>query len=431
MQLTPFKSVSQALATASLTAVIPAQASWFEDDQWQVDSAIMSYAEDGDRVEALEGAVIATRTDGDERTLTLGVTIDSLTGASANGAVEQNQPQSFTRPSGNGSYRVGAGETPLDDTFKDTRLQLNAGWAEALNSQWQYDIGAHLSKEYDYLSIGLNGGIARHFNKKNTTVRFGASVFYDRLEPEGGMPVPLAAMVLAADYDSGQAFDLAFDATRAADDEHKIITEMTVGLTQVINRFMLMQFNYSYANSDGYLTDPFKLVSIVDSSGTVRQNRYESRPNSRNKHALFWQTKVHLGAPIIDISYRFMSDDWQVDSHTADLRVNYLFSNGHYVEPHLRFYTQTDAEFFRPYLTDAESLPTYVSADYRLAQMDTYTIGFKYGIPLAGGDEMALRIEYYQQSPDGGNKNQPGQLANVDLTPEVNAVTLQFSYHYH
>ncbi|WP_298441601.1 DUF3570 domain-containing protein [uncultured Ferrimonas sp.] len=437
MQLKPFKSISGALAVASLNAVAPAQAAWFEDSDdhdWQFDTAVMAYAEGDDRVQALEGAVVATRTDGDDNTLSLSATIDSLTGASPTGAVQQTQAQTFTRPSGNGSYTVAAGATPLDDTFKDTRVQLNAGWAANINRYWQYDVGGHLSKEYDYLSLGINGGLARHFNNKNTTVRLGSSVFFDTFEPEGGLPVALAAMVKRSDFATDEAFQQAFDATRAGSNDTKTIVEATLGLTQVINRSTVMQVNYSYAEASGYLTDPFKLVSVVDGSGTVQSHRYEQRPDSRRKHAFFWQTKTHLGGPVLDVSYRFMSDDWQVDSHTVDGRVDYRLSNGHYLEPHLRYYQQSSAEFYRPYLLAGQPLPTgldAVSADYRLAKMTTYTIGVKYGMPRANGDEMAWRLEYYLQQPNGNRSDQPGQLAGVDLTPEVTALMLQFSYRFH
>jgi hypothetical protein len=57
--------------------------------------------------------------------LNLKLTIDSLTGASATGAAAQPNVQKFTRPSGEGSYQTQAGQTLLDDTFKDTRVQLN------------------------------------------------------------------------------------------------------------------------------------------------------------------------------------------------------------------------------------------------------------------------------------------------------------------
>ncbi|SHG92266.1 DUF3570 domain-containing protein [Ferrimonas marina] len=438
MQLKPqLGNISAALAAASSALVSPAGqaglSDWFEDlSQWQVNTALLYYGEDGDRVTAWEGTVQAQRTNGDQQTLSLAATLDSLTGASATGAVPQDQVQTFTRPSGNGEYQVAPGQTPLDDTFKDTRLQLNIGWAEPISIEWEYDLGGHLSKEYDYLSLGLYGGATRYFDRNNTALRFGASVFYDTIEPEGDIPVPFSAMALRADYDSEEAFRQAFDQTRGAGSDTKTTAELTLGLTQVINPALVMQLNYSYAQVSGYQTDPFKFVSEIDDTGTALVQRYERRPDRRSKHALFAQAKAHLserlGGPVLDASYRFMTDDWGIDSHTLDLRYNLRLANGHFIEPQLRLYRQTAAEFYRPFLRRGEPLPDYASADYRLADMDTYTLGLKYGIPLSQQRQADIRVAYYRQQPSGPGG--PGQLQSLELYPALSAWIVQLSYRF-
>ena len=100
-----------------------------DESTWDFDTAFLFYSET-DRVSAGEAIFNAKKTFEDEEILNLKVTIDSLTGASANGAVAQPTVQTFTRPSGNGQYNVAAGDTPLDDTFRDTRVQLNAQWTQ-------------------------------------------------------------------------------------------------------------------------------------------------------------------------------------------------------------------------------------------------------------------------------------------------------------
>ncbi|MBY6095309.1 DUF3570 domain-containing protein [Ferrimonas balearica] len=423
-----FTSISGSLMIASQALVAPAQADWFDDDaQWRGDAALLYYGEDGDRVTALEGTLQLTRLNADEQQLSFAATFDSLTGATPTGAVPQNTVQTFTRPSGRGEYAVTPGDTPLDDTFRDTRVQLNVGWSSALNTDWDYDLGAHLSKEYDYTSLGFNGGAVRYFDRKNTALRLGSALFFDTIEPEGRAPLPLTAMPLRDDFATEAEFAAAFAATRGNAKEHKQTAELTLGLTQVINPWMVTQFNYSYALVDGYQTDAFKLVSVVDGDGVAQRHLYEARPDQRNKHAVFWQTKAHFGAPVLDVSYRFMTDDWDIDSHTLDLRLNWQFSNGHNLEPHLRLYRQSAAEFYRPYLMDGAPLPEYASADYRLAEMDTYTIGLKYALPL-GEHQASVRLEYYLQQPDGPTG--PGQLAELELYPEVQAVILQLAYRF-
>jgi len=77
--------------------------------------------------------MLATRSFDDDRSLTLGLTVDGLTGATPNGAITQNVPQTFTQPSGNGTFTTPAGELPIDDTFRDTRVSLTASWQQPLS----------------------------------------------------------------------------------------------------------------------------------------------------------------------------------------------------------------------------------------------------------------------------------------------------------
>jgi len=362
--------------------------------------------------------------------LSLKLTVDSLTGASPNGAVPQNEAQTFTRPSGNGSYTVAPGDTPLDDTFKDTRVQLNAGWASPINRDWDWSTGVHISKEYDYLSLGANIGFSRSLNQNNTVLTMGLGGYFDTIEPEGGIPEPLTAMVLREDFTSEAAYREAFNATRGESSDTKTTTELNVGVSQVINRWLITSLNYSFAQVDGYLTDPFKLISVVDDEGAAQQHLYENRPDSRTKHALFWQTKAYLNGQVLDIGYRYMFDDWEIQSHTIDFRYNYQFGSGHYLEPHLRFYRQSEADFYAPFLMEGGSVPTYASADYRLGKMNTYTVGLKYGMLLDNSQEVSVRLEYYMQQPEDAGFNEPGQLSGLDLYPDVQAVILQLNYHF-
>ena len=142
----------------------------------------------------------------------------------------------------------------------------------------------------------------------------------------------------------------AFDATRRTDSDDKTTADIMLGFTQVINRRMLMQFNYSYSKVDGYLSDPFKVLSLVDDNGIAQDYRYENRPDSRVKQSLFAQTKYHFEQNVVDVSYRYMWDDWKLDSHTIDSKLRIPLSNTSYIEPHIRFYQQTAANFYQPFL---------------------------------------------------------------------------------
>lgn len=92
------------------------------DSEWDIDTAVLYYAEGDGRVSAFEPAVYAGKDLGDGERIDLRLVIDVLTGATPNGAHASSVAQTFTTPSGSSSYTAQPGETPLDDSFLDTRV---------------------------------------------------------------------------------------------------------------------------------------------------------------------------------------------------------------------------------------------------------------------------------------------------------------------
>jgi hypothetical protein len=425
----------KAALTLATTALLGcnnlAQAESPDNDIWEFDAAFLFYSE-VDRVSAGEAIFNAKKTFEDDEILNLKLTIDALTGASANGAVAQPTIQTFTRPSGNGQYQIKAGDTPLDDTFHDTRVQFNGQWTQPVASNLTASGGVHMSKEYDYLSLGVNGNLAIDFDRKNSTFSAGFSYFQDTFTPEGNIPKPFTAM-LVGDSNS-PSWDEKFAQTRINSKDDKTTADLLLGFTQVINRRMLMQFNYSYSTVDGYLNDPFKVVSVVNANGVTQNNIYESRPDSRVKQSLYLQSMYHFDEVVLDVSYRYMWDDWEIDSHTIDSRfripLGESFGKASYLQPHFRFYQQSAADFYRPFLVENDALPVFASADYRIGEMTAFTVGLKYGTLMDNGNELAFRLEYYHQSPTDAGFDEVGVLNDVDLYPTIDAIIAQVTYSF-
>lgn len=398
-------------------------------DDWKVDAALMYYGEQ-DRVQAIEAIGTAQKNFGDDSVLDLKLVVDSLTGASASGAVAQSNSQTFTRPSGNGQYTVAAGETPLDDTFHDTRVQANANWSQVLNPDWKVNGGVYASKEFDYMSMGINAGVERGFNKDNTTLFLGTSYSFDVVDPVGGRPVALSTMAIRDNFTSDEAYRSAFDATRQTSSDNKQTADLMLGITQILNQRWLLQANYGLSSVSGYLTDPYKVLSVVDNNGTTENIVYENRPDSRLKHSFYVMTKGALDSGVVDFSYRYTTDDWDLTSHTLETHYRYYFSGSFYGQLHLRYYQQAAVNFYQPFLMAESPLPEFASADYRIGDMSAYTVGVKFGHRLSGGHEMTYRLEYYQQDPKNNGTELPGQLQNYDLFPTQKAITAQFSYSF-
>jgi len=429
------KSVSTTLAAATCTLLgsgAPMSVQAQEDPDWNFNTSLLYYGEDNGRVTDYSVKMLARRNFVDDRYLSIGLALDTLTGATPNGAIRQDVPQTFTRPSGDSTYTIPAGALPLDNTFHDTRAALTINWEQPLGRLWKTNVGFSGSQEFDYLHLGVNGSIARDFNKRNTTLSAGLSLSRDSWDPVGGAPIPFAPML-----DVG-------DSGNKAGTEDKDILDFVLGVTQVVSRRMIVQLNYSLSDNSGYLTDPYKFLSLVDGTtgdtlprspapgtqGPSHEFRFENRPSERTKHSLYGQMKYYMNGKVLDASYRYMTDDWEIDSHTVDARLRWPLGETSYLEPHFRFYTQTAADFYTISLVDGVQLPAFASSDYRLGDFDAITAGLKFGWKTGKGNEMSVRAELYQQDGTIPSSMLIGNQVGRETYPDLDAVILQISYQF-
>jgi hypothetical protein len=395
----------------------------------KVDSSLLIYSET-DRVKIAEGVFDFSRKFSERRSIGLRLTLDALTGASPNGATPSSQVQTFTAPSGSSSYAVEPGELPLDDTFSDMRGALDASLVESLDRITFLNVGGHLSFETDYTSMGLNAGITREFNRRNTTLGISAAYTHDIVAPIGGAPLPFAAMPPPSgegeDEDEGEG---------AGPSEGKDVVDVVVGITQVLDRHTLVRANYSLDRSSGYLNDPYKLLSVVQGPNAAAPGEpvgyvYESRPDARSKQSVFGELRRYIAGSTLDLSYRYFWDDWGIESHAADVFVQLPVGRGHSLEPHFRWYHQSEADSHAYYLVDGQPLPNYASADSRLAEFDAYTYGLQYTLPLNLDSGLRLSAEYYTQKGARGPPDAFGVLQQYDLFPPLDVFMVRLGYNH-
>jgi hypothetical protein len=138
---------------------------------------------------------------------------------------------------------------------------------------------------------------------------------------------------------------------------------------------------------------------------------------------------VALGPTVLDLSYRRGKDSWSINSDTVDGQLRIDLTRGMYLEPHVRWYHQTAADFYDLYLNGTAALPTYMSADPRLAAFSATTFGVKFGFSVGRNGELALRLEQYQQRPSEQSSALP-QLQGLNLNPDLKATIVQLSWHF-
>ncbi len=394
-----------------------------------LDSAVLYYKEPG-RVGALEALLEAASDFTGGRTGKVKVVLDALSGASANGATPAPSAQTFTSPSGSSGYTTPAGETPLDDTFQDLRFAVDGNYLMPLDRLTNLGLGANISFERDYTSLGASTSLSRDFFKRNTTLAASLSLSHDIVRPMGGRPVGFDVMP-APIANGGEGENEGGNRPGALGDGQKNLVDANFGLTQVLDRRTLVQFSYSLGHVSGYQTDPYKLLSVVDPvSGDPSQYIFEKRPESRTRQAVFGELKHHFGWSVLDLSYRFYHDDWGIHSHTAEARWRWGLGENAYLQPHVRWYRQTAADFYHRYLLTGGALPDVASADYRLGKFTGKTVGLEYGRTLASGHTVTVRGEYYWQTGDSHPVDAPAGLQGFDLFPTVDAVIFQVGYSF-
>jgi Protein of unknown function (DUF3570) len=432
----PIASIARRRLMAASCALLSAgaarsQSSRLEDTvnevlkDWSVDSALAYYHENG-RIQAIEPVVDVSRVYADGSALNFNLTFDALSGASPNGALTSHAAQTFASPSGTSltgphTYTTAPGQLPVDPKYHDQRLAVGGNWTLPITRTDQLSIGGKLSDEHDFLSATVNASIAHDFNDKNTTLSFGVSNEYDRLSPIGGAPVP------GSDY-------TLFEKTGG---KTKYGVAGLLGVTQVMTRTWLTEFNISVDRFTGYLNDPYKITSIIDSAGDTTGYEYESRPDQRVRKSAYWENRVAWSSQLSTaLSLRYMSDNWAVRSDTAQLHLRWVWADrDRYIEPTIRWYRQTEANFYTPFILAAETPTTgYQSSDSRLGPFHALTYGVKFAKKFAGpgaggGSEISVRAEYYQQTYNV-RVPVPAGLQGLDLYPGLNAILVQVGWRF-
>ena len=426
MQLNRPRSIRPAIA--AITATLMGTGVSAQPELSKVESSLLVYSETS-RVKALESVTGVTwKLEGD-RTASVKFTYDGLTGASPSGAAPSRHIQTFTRPSGQASYSVAPGSMPLDNTFTDSRISLDGSISLPLNRLVVSSFGGHYSNEHDYSSFGINSSLTLDLFRKNTTIGVSGALSHDLVSPKSGAPTPFTALMAQPVNVGGGEGDEEGGAV-GGPSKSKNVLDAVVSLTQILDRKTLVRFNYSYSRSAGYLNDPYKILSVVQNQNDVEpgepvQYLFESRPDLRMKYAWFGQIRRYIAGNTIDLSYRYFWDDWGIKSHTTELFYLQQLGRGFAVKPHLRWYQQSQADFYRQYLVNGDQLPKYASADYRLGAFDANTYGMQLIMPVGERTHFNIAAEYYRQTGKRGPPNSLGVLRQFKLFPDMTSMMVR------
>jgi len=292
-------------------------------------------------------------------------------------------------------------------TISEERVDVN------LNGSFYFDSGRAggsfgVSTENDYLAIygGVNG--EHSLNDANTTLSGAFDFSVDRITPTGGGPL---GRVVEAD---------------------KYSLLVSGGLSQILARGTIFQSSLSYKYSDGFLSDPYKRSWIGDfTAGTVP----DSRPDQRNQIAWLNQLRQHFEGinASVHLDYQFYWDDWDITSHSFDLRWYQNFFDGIVqIIPSFRYYSQSQPYFYAPVYFNGPRADGLASSDYRLSPFGAISFGARIqGIISDWPGELDWRLgfQYERYESDAGWALGKVNAANPGLVDfNVYYVTLEMKY---
>jgi Protein of unknown function (DUF3570) len=418
MQLTsarPASPIRARLAAAACLLVAsgaPTVARAEDTSTTHLDAAALVYGEKG-RTQIVEPMAKLTHLFNSGQSLSAQFSVDVMTGASPSGAMPAGRVQTVT--SASGSTTTNAADAIPTKPFSDLRGALDLEWVRPLGSLFTATTGGHFSRERDYQSVGGNFRGSLDVMRRLTTLTFGGGFNRDEVFPIGGTPVPLSDGTTLATTDAND----------------KRVTTALVGISRVLTRRWVMGLHATLTEERGYLTEPYKLVSLIDpEDGIVQSSITEKRPSSRERRSLQLNSTYHLpGEDIAYTSYRYYRDDWGVRSHTVDLKLRHDLNEHDWVQPHVRLYTQSSADFFHFGLAQEARIPAFVTSDERLGPLHTVTLGGTYGfrVPRYAG-ELSIRAEFIRQWGDGHPASAIGAQRQFDLFPPVATGSLVVSY---
>lgn len=260
-----------------------------------------------------------------------------------------------------------------------------------------------VSDEDDYESLSGGVSVERSDEAQLVTWSAGARYSADRLEPTQGA------------FETGTRRD------------RRSTLSAYVGVAPVIGERTLLQLGGSASYSEGYLSDPYKQVYVIDRGGGIPGLEFDSRPDERRTWTASAKLRHHLDSPdaAVHLDYRFYRDDWDLESHTTTLAWHQRFAVDWVLAPSVRYYSQGAAEFYSPWFSEVTP-DGHMSSDYRLSPFGA--LGLRLDLDgRIGPLGLGLGVEHYDA--DVRYANGPGNLANPGLV-EFMSYRAQVRYRF-
>ncbi|WP_080056220.1 DUF3570 domain-containing protein [Spirosoma aerolatum] len=272
----------------------------------------------------------------------------------------------------------------------DTHIYPSLSWSvHNDNNRTTKGLAFSYSTEYDYKSYGINLNFAKASTDNNREVSLKAGAFFDtwkailppELRPDG--------------YGSGAHGD-----RDPIDYKPRNSYNLSVSVSQVINKRMQLLFTVEPSFQQGLLSTPFHRIYFQDGGETV-----EKLPGTRLKLPVSFRLHYFMGdRVVVRTFYRYYIDDWGMQAHTANLEVPVKLTSFISVSPFYRFSHQTAVRYFAPYEQHKQT-EKYYTSDYDISGFNSQFIGIGFRTAPPGGlfgighwQSVELRFGHYSRT---------------------------------
>ena len=363
--------------SAVVCSVLMASALQAED---YISVQYMSYDEESGRTTIDAPSIELSKDFGPDYTLNIKYVHDAVSGASPT-YYDAASGASATIPQGT-LYRADIHYGAI--AYEDDRTSISAALTTRFASRDELTVGYSYSDENDYTSKELSAEYLHYLDSsKNSAVSLGASYQRNTAEIYCFMGTSVCDGVSGASSKS-----VAKDID---------VTSVELGYTQVIDKTSLAKASLFAIHEEGFLTNPY--MRVVRDYATSPRITEEKKPDTRNAVGITLEYTKSLSDALSAIaSYRYYHDDWDITSHTLDIKLHYEMTEDLTLGVGFRAYTQSAAEFFsgkRDYFTTE----AHASSDRRVSDFDAlnYTITLDY--KLSEKSSINASAGYYSQ-PD-------------------------------
>jgi hypothetical protein len=279
--------------------------------------------------------------------------------------------------------------------------------SDSRNFIWNTDVS--FSNEYDYTSIGFGGGIASLFNEKNTELSLKVNAYLDQWRPIYPKELDEYAIYgsnfVNQGYLAGRSIfnQNGLSTSAYAPSAFESISSVkrnsfsaALGFSQVLTKKLQVSFFTDIVQQQGLLSSPYHRIYFADKANFyIGQPQYisnyenasnvgvykladdiERLPDSRFKIPVGARLNYYLSEKfIIRTYYRYYSDNWNIQAHTANIELPIKLSDRFTVSPMYRYYAQTASKYYAPNETHL-STEKYYTSDADLAAFDANQYGF-------------------------------------------------------